>query len=98
LSIRERLDSPDPEDVKAAMKGYAELVDRFYEIEENLAPPQYSGAKKDFEYLLRLLDLAILYHLPSDCQEHKAATFPCIPHQKTLIEKSQIITDNGLKG
>jgi len=52
------------------MKGYAELVDRFYEIEENLAPPQYSGAKKDFEYFLRLLDLAILYHLPSDCQEH----------------------------
>jgi len=52
------------------MKEYAELVDRFYEIEENLAPPQYSGVKKDFEYLLRLLDLAILYHLPSDCQEH----------------------------
>jgi len=70
LSVRERLDSPDPEDVKAAMKEYAELVDSFYEIEENLAPPQYSGAKKDFEYLLRLLDLAILYHLPSDCQEH----------------------------
>jgi hypothetical protein len=59
LSIREKLDSSNPADIQNAMKEYAALVDRFYQVEENLAPHQYKAAQKDFEYFMRLLDLAI---------------------------------------
>jgi hypothetical protein len=59
LSIREKIDSSDPADVQNAMKEYVSLFDRFYQVEENLAPHQYRAAKQDFEYFLRLLDLAI---------------------------------------
>ncbi len=45
------------------MEGYSQLVDRFYEENEYLmAPQQYEAAKKDFEYLIRLLELAEEYH------------------------------------
>jgi predicted nucleotidyltransferase len=66
LSIREKLDSSNPADVQNAMKEYAALVDRFYQDNEYLmAPQQYKAAKKDFEYFLRLLDLAIHHSLTS---------------------------------
>ena len=59
LSIRGKIDSSDPADVQNAMKEYVSLVDRFYQVEENLAPHQYTAAKQDVEYFFRLLDLAI---------------------------------------
>jgi hypothetical protein len=38
------------------------MMDRFYQGNEHLvAPQQYEAAKQDFEYFLRLLDLAIHY-------------------------------------
>ncbi len=49
-------------DIADAMKEYNELVDRFYKSYEHLmAPRQYRLAKEDFEYFMRLLDLAIAY-------------------------------------
>lgn len=63
LGILERLHSNYTVDVQSAMQEYVALVDRFYqENEEMVAPQQYEVAKKDFEYFLRLLDLAIAYY------------------------------------
>ena len=42
---------------------YGNLVDRFYqENEEMMAPQQYEAAKKDFEYFMRLVELALAYY------------------------------------
>jgi hypothetical protein len=60
--ILERLNGTDPGDVQAAMMEYSTLVDRFYQVCEHLAPHQYRVAKQDFEYFMRLLDLAIAYY------------------------------------
>ncbi|HUS87976.1 MAG TPA: hypothetical protein VMW91_01170 [Desulfosporosinus sp.] len=62
LSIYTKLQSPDPQEVQAAMGEYLQLVDRFYHENEHLiAPQQYEAAKKDFEYFMRLIDLAVAY-------------------------------------
>jgi hypothetical protein len=66
LSLMERINSADAVDVQNAMVEYAVLVDRFYEVDENLAPHQYKAAKIDFEYFMRLLDLAMRYSTTSD--------------------------------
>ena len=66
LSIYTKLQSPDAEEVKAAMADYLQLVDRFYEENEYLmAPQQHAKAKKDFEYFMRLIELAEEYHKDS---------------------------------
>ena len=63
LSIHKKWQSPDAEEVKAAMGEYLQLVDRFYEENKSyLAPQQYETAKKDFEYFMRLIELAEEYH------------------------------------
>jgi len=63
LSIHKKLQSPDTEEVKAAMGEYLKLVDRFYEENEYLmAPQQQAKAKKDFEHFIRLIKLAEEYH------------------------------------
>jgi len=63
IGIYKRLQSPDYEEVNAAMGDYLQLVDCFYEDNKYyLAPQQYEVAKKDFEYFMRLLDLAEEYH------------------------------------
>jgi len=62
LSIHEKLQSPDAEEVKAAMGEYLQLVDRFYEENKYyLAPQQDATARKDFEYFMRLIELAEEY-------------------------------------
>lgn len=62
LGILKRLHSNDTVDVQSAMQEYVALIDRFYQVSEHLAPRQYEAAKKDYEYFLRLLDLAIAYY------------------------------------
>ena len=47
---------------KTPWQEYVALVDRFYEVSEHLAPHQYEVAKKDFEYFMRLVDLAVAYY------------------------------------
>jgi len=63
LSIYTKLQNPDADEVKAAMGEYLQLVDRFHEENEYLmAPEQYETAKKDFEYFMLLIELAVEYH------------------------------------
>ena len=62
FNIQERLNSTDAQVVKDAMEDYLKLVDIFYgENEDLMAPQQYEAAKRDFEYFMRLVELA--YHL-----------------------------------
>ncbi len=62
LSLLSKLQSSDPEEVKAAMKEYLRLVDRFYqENRDRMAPQQYKAAQVDAEYFLRLVELALAY-------------------------------------
>jgi hypothetical protein len=66
LAILVRINSTDTADVQNAMGEYAALVDRFYRDNENLmAPQQHRAAKQDFEYFMRLLELAIQYSATS---------------------------------
>ena len=62
FNIQERLNSTDAQVVKDAMEDYLMLADIFYsENEEMMAPQQYEAAKKDFEYFMRLVELAYYY-------------------------------------
>ena len=67
MGISNKLQSPDPEEVKTAMVEQLQLVDRFYEENRHyLAPQQYEAAKKDFEYFMRLIQLAEEYRKEDD--------------------------------
>lgn len=66
LGILKRLDSGDAGESQTAMREYLDLVDHFYQVSEHLAPQQYEEAKQDYEYFIRLLDLAILYYAPDE--------------------------------
>ena len=62
LSILERIKSTDNVYDQNAMGEYTSLVKRFYrDNKQFMAPQQYWMAKHDFEYFMRLLDLAIHY-------------------------------------
>ena len=63
LCIQKELTGSDAEKVKVAQEAYQELLDGFYEeYQEMMAPQQYEAAKKDFEYFMRLVDLALAYY------------------------------------
>lgn len=66
LRIEPHLEGRDAKGIEQAKATYEDLVDRFYQAEENLAPHQYRAAKKDFEYFMRLVDLAMAYHREAD--------------------------------
>jgi hypothetical protein len=60
LSVLENLKSDDANKVKAAMEDHLTVVDHFYRLNEDLmVPQQYEAAKKDFDYFLRLVALAM---------------------------------------
>ena len=70
LDIQSKLISSNIEEVKAAMKEYDQLVDWFYqENEDFMAPQQYKAAKKDLEYFIFLIELAEAYHEINICEE-----------------------------
>jgi hypothetical protein len=53
----------DIESIKMVEEALQQLVDRFYrENEEMIALQQYETAKKDFEYFMRVVDLAMAYY------------------------------------
>jgi hypothetical protein len=53
----------DERGIEKAKATYGDLVGRFYqENEEIMVSSQYKAAKKDCEYFMRLLDLAIAYY------------------------------------
>ena len=70
LDIQSKLISSGVEEVKAAMKEYEQLVDRFYsENGDLMAPQQYEATKKDLEYFMFLVELAVAYHEINICEE-----------------------------
>ena len=59
VRLQETLLGSDIEAIRMAKEAWHQLVDRFYQVSEHLAPHQYEAAKKDFEYFMRLVDLAM---------------------------------------
>jgi hypothetical protein len=61
--LQETLMGTDIESIRMAEKALEQLVDRFYqENEDMMAVEQYKMAKKDFEYFMMLVDLAVAYY------------------------------------
>ena len=62
IVLKPSLRSEDPEEFGAARYAHKDLVDRFYsEISDYIPLSQYKAAKRDFEYFLGLIDLALAY-------------------------------------
>ena len=60
--LKKELAGSDAEKVNVAQEAYQELLDGFYEeYQDMMAPQQYEAAEKDFEYFMRLVDLAYSY-------------------------------------
>ena len=60
--IKQSLRSEDPGELEAARHAHKDLVDRFYSETSDYVPlSQFKAAERDFEYFLRLIDLAIAY-------------------------------------
>ena len=69
-NLERRLMNCDAEEVKAAMEEYEQLVDWFYrENGDLMAPQQYHAARKDLEYFMFLVELAVAYHKQKFCEE-----------------------------
>jgi hypothetical protein len=62
IILKLSLESDDPEEFEVAKHAHKDLVDRFYSETSDYVPlSQYKAAERDFEYFLRLIDLAIAY-------------------------------------
>jgi hypothetical protein len=60
--IKQSLRSDDPKEFEAARHAHKDLVDRFYSETADYMPlSQHKAAERDFEYFLRLIDLALAY-------------------------------------
>jgi uncharacterized membrane protein YpjA len=58
------LESDDHEVIKKVQQGYKDLLDSFYaEVSDYMPLSQYKAAEMDFEYFLRLIDLALAYFI-----------------------------------
>ena len=67
--LERRLMSSDTEVVKAAFEEYGQLVDLFYqENEDILSSHQYEAAKEDFGYFAALVELALNYYRQEGCE------------------------------
>jgi len=55
--------SDNPKEIEAAKQGYKELLDSFAEVSNHVPLSQYRAAERDFEYFLRLIDLALAYSI-----------------------------------
>jgi hypothetical protein len=62
IVLNPSLRSEDPEEFGMARYAHKDLVDRFYSETSDYMPlSQYKAAERDFEYFLRLIDLALAY-------------------------------------
>jgi len=62
IVLKPSLESDDHEEIEAARHAHKDLVDRFYSETSDYMPlSQFKAAERDFEYFLRLIDLAIAY-------------------------------------
>jgi hypothetical protein len=62
IVLKKSLRSEVPEEFEAARHAHKDLVDLFYsETSDHVPLSQYKAAERDFEYFLRLIDLALAY-------------------------------------
>jgi hypothetical protein len=62
IVLKPSLESDDHEEIKEARQGYKDRLDSFYaEVSDYMPLSQFKAAKRDFEYFLRLIDLALAY-------------------------------------
>jgi hypothetical protein len=62
--LKPSLESDDPEEIGEAKQGHKDLLDSFYaEVSDYMPLAQYNAAERDFEYFLRLTDLALAYFI-----------------------------------
>ena len=62
IVLKKSLRSEAPEEFEAARHAHKDLVDRFYSETADYMPlSQHKAAERDFEYFLRLIDLALAY-------------------------------------
>ncbi|MFH1081671.1 MAG: hypothetical protein V1766_15655 [Pseudomonadota bacterium] len=60
IFLKTSLESDDPE----AKQGHKDLLDSFYaEVSDYMPLQQYKAAERDFEYFLRMIDLALAYFI-----------------------------------
>ena len=65
LKIQDSLMGSDIEVITAAEKDLEQLLEQFYNENQDVMPPQqYKGAKNDFGYFLQLIEMAIVYYGP----------------------------------
>jgi hypothetical protein len=64
IFLKPSLESDDPDAIEAARQGHKDLLDSFYaEVSDYMPLAQYNAAERDFEYFLRLIDLALAYFI-----------------------------------
>ena len=62
IVLKPSLESDDHEEIEEARQGYKDLLDSFYaEVSDYMPLSQYKAAERDFEYFLRMIDLALAY-------------------------------------
>jgi hypothetical protein len=63
VRLLETLMGADIESIRMAEEALQKLVGRFFrENEDMMASTQHEAAEKDFEYFMRLVDLALAYY------------------------------------
>jgi hypothetical protein len=72
IFLKQSLESGDHEEIEAAKQGHKDLLVSFYaEVSDYIPLSQYRAAERDFEYFLRLIDLALAYFADSVKAEGK---------------------------
>jgi uncharacterized protein with von Willebrand factor type A (vWA) domain len=62
ILLKPSMESDDPEEIEQARQGYKDLLDAFYAEVSDLVPlKQMNAAKRNPEYFLRLIVLALAY-------------------------------------
>lgn len=62
IFLKPSLESDNPKEIEEARDAHTDLVDRFYsETADHMPQSQYEAARRNFEYFLRLIDLALAY-------------------------------------
>jgi hypothetical protein len=64
IFLKPSLESVNSEELEQARQGHKDLLVSFYaEVSDYMPLQQYHAAERDFEYFLRLIDLALAYFI-----------------------------------
>ena len=62
--LKPSLESDDHKEIEMARQGHKDLLDSFYaEVSDYVPLQQYRAAEREFEFFLRLIDLALAYFI-----------------------------------